>query len=100
GFGGNTITATGVEQNTLTAAIDQPGVPAGRTAFGSHPVAGAGSSPGFGAIDEPPSLMSTPSASVPSFPSMTGTSAPGMPSPIGEPEAFGNDVPGGQFGEV
>jgi molecular chaperone DnaK len=90
-FGGNTITATGLEQNTLTAAVD----PAAslRTA---NPMAG----PGFGAIDEPPSLMSTPSASVPSFPSMAGTSSGGMPSPIGEPEAFGDDVPGGQFGEV
>jgi molecular chaperone DnaK len=100
-FGGNTITATGIEQNTLTAAVDQPAPYGGRTAFGSHPAAGRpASAPGFGAIDEPPSLMSTPSASVPSFPSMTGTSAPGMPSPIGEPEAFGDHVPGGQFGEV
>ena len=90
-FGGNTITATGVEQNTLTAALDPATSP--RT---PNPMSG----PGFGAIDEPPSLMSTPSASVPSFPSMTGTSSGGMPSPIGEPEAFRDDVPGGQFGEV
>ncbi|MDB5220480.1 MAG: Chaperone protein DnaK, partial [Myxococcaceae bacterium] len=89
-FGGNTITATGIEQNTLTAAVDPVTSP--RTANPSRP--------GFGAIDEPPSLMSTPSASVPSFPSMTGTSSGGMPSPIGEPEAFGDDVPGGQFGAV
>jgi molecular chaperone DnaK len=102
GFGGNTITATGVEQNTLTAAVDQPGVAGGPAAFGSRPAAGRpASAPGFGAIDEPPSLMSTPSASVPSFPSMTGTSTPGMPSPIGEPEAFAEgNVPGGQFGAV
>lgn len=107
-FGGNTITATGQEQNTLTAAVDQPGFVGNRSPFGSapapfgsRPAARPGSGPGFGAIDEPPSLMSTPSASVPSFPSMTGTSTPGMPSPIGEPEPFGEDsVPGGQFGAV
>jgi molecular chaperone DnaK len=78
-FGGNTVTATGVEQNTMTAAVDPSG--------------------GFGAIDEPPSLMSMPSASVPSFPSMTGSSSPQMPSPIGEPESFAAAVPG-KFGEV
>ena len=90
-FGGNTITSPGIEQNTLTAAVAPLTSP--RTA---NPM----NAPGFGAIDEPPSLMSTPSASVPSFPSMTGTSSGGMPSPIGEPEAFGDDVPGGHFGEV
>jgi len=77
-FGGNTVTATGIEQNTLAAAAD---------------------SAGFGAIDEPPSMMSTPSASVPSFPSMTGASSPQMPSPIGEPDAFGSNV-AGKFGEI
>jgi molecular chaperone DnaK (HSP70) len=93
-FGGNTITATGVEQNTLTAALDPATSP--RTAGERNPMGG----PGFGAIDEPPSLMSMPSASVPSFPSMAGTSSGGMPSPIGEPEAFNDDIPGGQFGAV
>jgi molecular chaperone DnaK len=89
-FGGNTITSTGVEQNTLSAAVDPLTSP--RT---------PGPGPGFGAIDEPPSLMSMPSASVPSFPSMMGASTGGMPSPIGEPEAFGgDDIPGGHFGEV
>ena len=134
-FGGNTITATGigVETNTLTAAIPQPGAapsspfesrmalpafapaPAAGNpppAFGSNPAFGSTPSfasraaapgttaPGFGAIDEPPSLMSTPSASVPSFPSMTGTSTRGMPSPIGEPEPFRDDSTAGQFGAV
>ena len=104
-FGGNTITATGVEQNTLTAAVGDPGTaprPGGqRPAAGSPPSSASSDGPGFGAIDEPPSMMSTPSASIPSFPSMTGTSTPGMPSPIGEPTAFSDDsVPGGQFGRV
>jgi molecular chaperone DnaK len=104
-FGGNTITATGHEQSTLTAAVD-PAIPAAlgapRPAFGSRPAVGRpGSGPGFGAIDEPPSLMSMPRASVPSFPSMAGPSTSGMPSPIGEPEPFADDgVPGGQFGAV
>jgi molecular chaperone DnaK len=92
--GGNTITATGVgEQNTLTAAVDPATSPRVRGPSG----------PGFGAIDEPPSLMSTPSASVPSFPSMTGASSGGMPSPLGDSKGFGSDsgsVPGGTFGEV
>ena len=79
-FGGNTITATGIEQSTMTGAVDTSG--------------------GFGAIDEPPSLMSVPSASVPSFPSMTGTSSPAMPSPIGEPDSLTGNLPGGQFGAV
>jgi molecular chaperone DnaK len=79
-FGGNTITATGVEPSTLAANVTDSG--------------------GFGAIDEPPSLMSMPSASVPSFPSMTGASSPQMPSPIGEPESLVSSVPGGHFGEV
>ncbi len=79
-FGGNTLTATGVEQNTMTAAVDP--------------------SSGFGAIDEPPSLMSIPSASVPSFPSMTGAASGAMPSPIGEPSSLLGNVPGGTFGEV
>ena len=109
-FGGNTITATGIEQNTMTAAVPLPGPAFGSHApFKSRPAAGnpppspgyGPSGPGFGAIDEPPSLMSTPSASVPSFPSMTGTSTPGMPSPIGEPTPFSDDsMPGGQFGAV
>ncbi|HSO34005.1 MAG TPA: Hsp70 family protein, partial [Labilithrix sp.] len=103
-FGGNTLTATGVEQSTLTATVSPDTTPLGPAR--SRPAAGvpasAGSSAGFGAIDEPPSLMSTPSASVPSFPSMTGGPDEGrMPSPIGEPEAFGgNEVPGGQFGAL
>ncbi|MBX3185641.1 MAG: Hsp70 family protein [Labilithrix sp.] len=99
-FGGNTITATGVEQNTLTAAVPQPEAKGGvRPAAGTPAAFGTG--PGFGAIDEPPSLYSTPSASVPSFPSMTGASAQGLPSPIGEPEPFATDdsLPG-QFGQV
>ena len=79
-FGGNTITATGIEQNTLAANVSDSG--------------------GFGAIDEPPSMMSIPSASVPSFPSMTGASSPQMPSPVGEPDSFVSSVPGGHFGEV
>jgi molecular chaperone DnaK len=79
-FGGNTITATG-------ASPQSPG-----------PQSPGPQGPGFGAIDEPPSIMSTPSASVPSFPSMPGPSSPGMPSPIGEPDGFG--VPDGQFGAV
>jgi molecular chaperone DnaK len=104
-FGGNTITATGAaEQNTLTAAGS--GTAAGDPSSGGpRPAAGTpaafGTGPGFGAIDEPPSLYSTPSASVPSFPSMAGASNPEMPSPIGEPEAFADEsVPGGQFGAV
>lgn len=50
---------------------------------------------GFGAIDEPPSLYSTPSASVPSFPSMNTGASGGMPSPIGEPEPMAEP-----FGQV
>ena len=96
GPGGNTITATGVEQNTLTAAVDPATSPRARGP--------SGSGPGFGAIDEPPSLMSTPSASVPSFPSMTGASSGGMPSPLGDSRGFGEEapgaLPGGTFGEV
>ncbi len=106
-FGGNTLTATGVEQSTLTSSVGpseavtlQPSAP--------RPAAGAPSSSGrdgFGAIDEPPSLMSMPDTSVPSFPSMTGGASSGMPSPIGEPERFeisarGDSVPDGQFGAV
>ncbi len=109
-FGGNTLTssggepatAPGVEQSTLTAHVAPVGT--ARHPMASRPAAGVPSSggAGFGAIDEPPSLMSTPSASVPSFPSMTGTEGDGrMPSPIGEPEPFADDaLPGGQFGAV
>ncbi len=104
-FGGNTITATGIEQNTLTAAVSQADTQPRPATTASRPAAGVPSSgstrDAFGAIDEPPSMMSTPSASVPSFPSMTGTATSGMPSPIGEPEPFnGNALPGGQFGAV
>ncbi len=53
----------------------------------------------FGAIDEPPSMMSTPSASVPSFPSMA-SGAGGMPSPVGEPEPFRPQAPSEPFGAV
>jgi molecular chaperone DnaK len=46
---------------------------------------------GFGTIDEPPSLFSTPNANVPSFPSMSSatgqTLGQGMPSPIGDDAA-------------
>ncbi len=102
-FGGNTLTATGVEQSTLTANVAP--TEAARSPMASRPAAGVPSSgAGFGAIDEPPSLMSTPSASVPSFPSMNSGETEGrMPSPIGEPEPFagaGNELPGGQFGAV
>jgi molecular chaperone DnaK len=101
-FGGNTLTATGVEQSTLTANVATAETARGPMA--SRPAAGvpASGGAGFGAIDEPPSLMSTPSASVPSFPSMNSGETEGrMPSPIGEPEPFaGEDLPGGQFGAV
>jgi molecular chaperone DnaK len=40
------------------------------------------SSPAFGTLEEPPSLFSTPSGSLPSFPSMTNE--PKMPSPAGD----------------
>jgi molecular chaperone DnaK len=40
------------------------------------------SSPAFGALEEPPSLFSTPSGSLPSFPSMTNDA--GVPSPAGD----------------
>ena len=100
-FGGNTLTATGVEQSTLTAHVAP--TEAARGPMASRPAAGVPASGfGFGAIDEPPSLMSTPSASVPSFPSMNSGATEGrMPSPIGEPEPFASDdLPGGQFGAV
>jgi molecular chaperone DnaK len=80
---------------TKTAAVPPSKEDLAQTA--PRPAAGtapdpSGSFRGFGAVDEPPSLYSTPSASVPSFPSMSASSA-GMPSPTGEP------LPG-QFGEV
>lgn len=92
-FGGNTLTTPGADPKTMTAVSRGKATP-------------ADDGPGFGAIDEPPSLYSTPSASVPSFPSMsTGGGGPRMPSPIGEPEPFKAEakqeaVPGGQFGAV
>lgn len=92
-FGGNTITATGHEPSTLTAPGAQPPPTAGRP----------GSGPGFGAIDEPPSLVSSagPSPSVPSFPTMAGSPNRGMPSPIGEPEPLPDtSMPDGPFGAV
>jgi molecular chaperone DnaK len=82
--------------------------PAGsERSFGAAPKAppGGKTAIGFGAIDEPPSLYSTPSASVPSFPSMNSSEGR-APSPIGEPEPFvargpsENELPGGQFGQV
>ncbi|MBX3208014.1 MAG: Hsp70 family protein [Labilithrix sp.] len=76
---------------------------------GPRPAAGAAQArgPGFGAIDEPPSLFSTPSASVPSFPSMSA-GGQHVPSPLGEdpapwrqgPEARSEAIPDGPFGAL
>ncbi len=101
-FGGNTITKTGVEQNTLTATANAPSSDPTQPRVGGPPVQkpGVTTQAGFGAIDEPPSLYSTPSASVPSFPSMNSGQG-GMPSPIGEPEPFaGGEPEKDQFGAV
>ncbi|MBS2019408.1 MAG: Hsp70 family protein [Deltaproteobacteria bacterium] len=68
----------------------QPGQPPGppqHPAFMTGPPAprsSVGAPAGFGAIDEPPSLYSTPSASVPSFPSMASGGGTAMPSPLGD----------------
>ena len=123
--GGNTITKAGaVEPNTLTAMAAAPGsgsttgqMPGPRPAAGAPPptssTTGVATQPdsdeqptgnagkdfgGFGAIDEPPSLYSTPSASVPSFPSMMSGQG-GVPSPIGD-EPPTPEMPAGQFGAV
>jgi molecular chaperone DnaK len=54
--------------------------------------------PGFGAIDEPPSLVSTTGASIPSFPS---TGRPGIPSPLGsDPTPWRQDDNGGIRGSI
>ena len=82
--------------NTVTGEATSPGRGADDSITKDSPHPGG---PGFGAIDEPPSLYSTPSASVPSFPSMGSGQggAPRMPSPLGEPSSDG--LPG-EFGEV
>ena len=79
--------SSGDTQVTQTAA--RPGDP---SSGGPRPAAGAPAtrkdptdSGGFGAIDEPPSMMSTPSASAPSFPSMSATGQ-AIPSPLGDDE--------------
>jgi molecular chaperone DnaK len=102
-FGGNNPPTV-----TQTAAVTQPtaGV---RPAAGAPPLR-ADDSAGFGAIDEPPSLFSTPSASVPSFPSMSAGDQPPVPSPLGDdPAPWRQDQAGrpvsnpsleGQFGAV
>ena len=80
--------------NTMTKTAAVPPSKEDFAKTNPRPAAGtapdpSGSFQGFGAVDEPPSLYSTPSASVPSFPSMSAN----VPSPTGEP------LPG-QFGEV
>ncbi|MBX3260852.1 MAG: Hsp70 family protein [Labilithrix sp.] len=96
------------DPSTLTQQAGPAAAQAGpRPAAGAPPAAQA-RGPGFGAIDEPPSLFSTPSASVPSFPSMSAAGQP-VPSPIGdapapwrqEPEAPSEAIPdGGPFGAL
>ena len=125
-FGGNAFANTGAnpaEPNTMTAAVPQPGAPQ-HPAFMTGPPQGTPSAPGsqpgtpqhpafmtgppaprssvgapagFGAIDEPPSLYSTPSASVPSFPSMATGQGGHMPSPLGD-GAFPPPADRGPFG--
>jgi molecular chaperone DnaK len=102
----------GSDPQTVTqTAAAQPGA----ATTGPRPAAGVPAtqkdptdSGGFGAIDEPPSMMSTPSASVPSFPSMSATGQ-AIPSPLGEdPAPWPQDaaaarrgsVPEGPFGAV
>ncbi|MDB4945483.1 MAG: Chaperone protein DnaK [Labilithrix sp.] len=103
--------AAGGEDDTQASAGRQgremaPTSPGLDTANTAVPLTTPNSGPGFGAIDEPPSLMSSGirGGSVPSFPSLTqaGTAGAGsMPSPVGEPEPFrGGSIPDGQFGQV
>jgi len=89
----------------------QPAAPPGgaRPAAPAPPRMALDPGPGFGAIDEPPSLFSTPSASVPSFPSMSSTAGQTVPSPIGDdPAPWRQDpapaptaaIPDGEFGAL
>lgn len=95
-FGGDpqTLTETAV---AAQGAPQRPGGPlpaAGKPApFATTAKAAAapdpsntGSDVGFGAIDEPPSLFSTPSGSLPSFPSFSSSNAQ-VPSPLGDDPA-------------
>lgn len=111
GRGATTERRSSGDPETVTRTAAQPGAPA---TVGPRPAAGAPpdtqqnpmDSGGFGAIDEPPSMMSMPSASVPSFPSMS-TSGQAVPSPLGDdpwredpPGARRGSVPEGPFGAV
>ncbi len=94
---------------TVTKAAAQPSAgaaPGRRPAAGAPPSTQPDPAPGFGAIDEPPSLFSTPSTSVPSFPSLSGAGEH-MPSPLGDdPAPWRQDaprpgsMPDGPFGAV
>ncbi|MBX3206477.1 MAG: Hsp70 family protein, partial [Labilithrix sp.] len=103
-------TKVGAATSERSFGGNQPNTPA---QAGPRPAAGAPSpaqpnrGPGFGAIDEPPSLFSTPSASVPSFPSMSATGQ-AVPSPIGDDPApwrqasapTSEAIPDGPFGAL
>jgi molecular chaperone DnaK len=101
-FGANnpvTKASAAVDPQTLTATAPAPGAGVGPKK-GPIPAAGKPAAPqGFGAIDEPPSLVSSIDQSIPSFASVTSQST-NLPSPVGEPEPMEPDLPGGGFGEV